>query len=87
MAIGALQGRTVSVPLSVSVSSDSDTGISNSDGITKVRSPQVTGVAMPGATVILFANDAVVGSTIVGTTGNWEIVSQELSDGAYDLKV
>jgi hypothetical protein len=74
---------------------DNDTGVSNSDGITKNRSPKVTGVAMPGATVTLFANDAmtegrsetIVGSAIVGLNGRWEIVSQDLSDGAYDLKV
>jgi hypothetical protein len=66
---------------------DSDTGLSNSDGITKNRSPKVTGVAMPGATVTLLANDASVGTAIVGVSGKWEIVSQELSDGNYDLNV
>jgi hypothetical protein len=65
VAFGALQGKTVSVPLSVSMTAASDTGISNSDGITKNRSPQVSGVAMPSATVTLYANNQIVGSTMV----------------------
>ncbi len=51
MAIGALQGKTVSVPLSVSLTAESDNGISNSDGITKNRTPEISGIAMPSATV------------------------------------
>jgi hypothetical protein len=87
VAIGALQGKTVSVPLSVSMTAASDTGISNSDGITKNRSPQVSGVAMPSATVTLYANNQIVGSTIVATNGQWSVTSQELADGNYDLSV
>jgi hypothetical protein len=87
VAIGALQGKTVSVPLSVSMTAASDTGISNSDGITKNRSPQVSGVAMPSATVTLYANNQIVGSTIAASNGQWSVTSQELADGGYDLSV
>jgi hypothetical protein len=87
VAIGALQGKTVSVPLSVSMTAASDTGISNSDGITKNRTPEASGVAMPSATVTLYANNQIVGSTIVASNGQWSVTSQELADGSYDLSV
>ena len=73
--------------VTVSLSAASDTGSNNSDGITKDRSPEVSGIAMPSATVTLYANHQVVGSAIAGSNGQWTIVSQDLADGKYDLSV
>lgn len=40
---------------------------------------------MPSATVTLYANNQIVGSTVAASNGQWTIVSQELADGSYDL--
>lgn len=76
----------------------SDTGPSDSDGITNDPTPRFLGLATPGSTVALYAtffaplpgqpfNPALarpIGQTTAGADGNWGLTTaQPLPDGAY----
>jgi gliding motility-associated-like protein len=66
----------------------SDSGTSNSDGITNVTTPVITGTAELGATVKLYDTDGVtlLGTAIAdATTGAWSITSTALSAGVHSL--
>ncbi len=76
--------------LSGAMSSTSDTGTSNHDGITRVTNPIFAGKADPGSTITLFAapvsNPAAktrVGGIIAGATGNWAVQIGPLGAGSY----
>ncbi|MBE9598553.1 Ig-like domain-containing protein [Pedobacter sp. MC2016-24] len=64
----------------------SDSGTSNSDGITKVTTPVITGTAEAGSTVTLYDTD---GTTVLGTGvatgGNWSITTTLLTPGAHSF--
>ena len=65
----------------------SDTGSSNSDGITSVVTPVINGTAEANAHITVYDTD---GTTVLGTTtadgsGNWSITSSTLSEGAHTL--
>ncbi|KAB8041692.1 Ig-like domain-containing protein, partial [Janthinobacterium aquaticum] len=66
----------------------SDNGSSNTDGITSVTTPTVTGTAEAGSTVTLYDTD---GTTVLGTTvatgGAWSITSSALASGTHSLSV
>ncbi|WP_426074981.1 Ig-like domain-containing protein [Janthinobacterium sp. DSP2-3-3] len=68
------------------LSSASDTGASNADGITRISTPVITGTAESGSTVTLYDSDGV---TVLGTTvasgGAWSITSSALGDGVHTL--
>jgi hypothetical protein len=73
----------------------SDSGSSNSDGITADNTPLFSGTGEANSTLILFNdldNDGVVdatevlGSTTVGTNGTWSHTTSTLADGAYTVK-
>jgi hypothetical protein len=76
-------------PSGLDMTAVSDSGTSNTDNITSVTTPTVTGGgAEAGATVKLFDTD---GTTLLGTTtadgaGNWSITTSALNDGAHTLK-
>lgn len=65
--------------------SGTDSGMSNTDNITKDTTPTFTGTAEPNSTVTLYDTD---GITVLGTgtadgSGNWTITSSALSDGTH----
>ena len=67
----------------------SDSGVSDSDGITNVVTPTITGTAATGDTMTLFDTD---GATVLGTAvaagGAWTITpTAALSEGAHSLTV
>jgi hypothetical protein len=61
----------------------SDSGDSNSDGITNITTPTFTGTAEAGSTVTLRAGATVVGSVTAGVDGSWSITSSALLDGTF----
>lgn len=69
------------------MSSASDTGLSNTDNITRNTTPTFTGTAEAGATVILYDTDGttVLGST-VATGGNWSITTSALGQGTHFIQ-
>ncbi len=78
--------------LTGSLSSATDTGASNHDGITRVTDPVFTGTGDPGATVVLYAAAAgnlsaktKVGTAIVNPTGHWSVTISPLGAGVYAI--
>ena len=76
-------------PASPVMSSSSDLGSSNLDGITSVTTPTLTGTAEANSTVKLYDTN---GTTLLGTTtagggGNWTITSSTLAEGSHSLSV
>ena len=92
----ATAGIVVSVsPLSGRLSPQSDTGVSNSDGITSLTTPTFAGNTTPGTTVEVFAapagSSALPGSMIAigaaNAAGYWTatVVNTPLADGSYTI--
>ncbi|TWC71794.1 Ig-like domain-containing protein [Herbaspirillum sp. SJZ099] len=74
-------------PSKPAMSSASDTGISNSDGITSNTTPTFTGTAEAGATVILYDTDGitVLGSGVADGSGHWSITTSALGEGTHEI--
>ena len=80
--------------VTIDLAGDSDTGMSDRDDVTRKDRPVFTGVAEIGATVNVFANGQLVGSTVVGSDqtdfsenglGAWEVAVEPLEDGVYSF--
>jgi RHS repeat-associated protein len=77
---------TAAVPSQLTLAATSDSGVSATDGITKVKNPQITGTGEAGSTVSLFDGTQQVGQTTVGTNGTWQITTApNLTDGQHQL--
>ena len=65
----------------------SDTGVFNTDNLTKDSTPTVTGTAEAGATVTLYDTNGttVLGSAVADGAGVWSITSATLANGAHTL--
>ncbi len=67
----------------------SDTGVSNTDGITKDNTPNFFGTASPGAIVRLFAQSAgqpapvLIAQTVADAGGAWSVTTPLIADGSY----
>ncbi len=72
-------------PTAPVLSAASDTGISNSDGITKTTTLPVTGTNEPQAIVILYDGTTSVGSRLT-TNGSYSLTSSALANGTHQLK-
>jgi len=82
-----LDSTAPGAPSAPDLSAGSDAGISNTDNLTNVTTPTITGTAEAGATVTLYDTN---GSTVLGTgtadgSGNWSIISSTLAAGAHTL--
>lgn len=68
------------------LTSQSDSGISDTDNVTNVTTPSFSGTAEPAALVELFADGVLVGSARADQNGNWLVtVDSPLSDGVYNI--
>ncbi|MBD2468818.1 Ig-like domain-containing protein [Nostoc sp. FACHB-145] len=76
---------TTPAPSNLDLTPDSDKGISNSDNITNVSNPTITGYSEAGATVQLINSGQIFGTATADSTGTWQIVTNELTDGTYDF--
>jgi uncharacterized repeat protein (TIGR02059 family) len=74
-------------PSSLAMTAMSDSGSSNSDGITRVTTPTIKGLAEAGSVVTLYDTDGttVLGMTVANGSGNWSITSSSLSEGVHTL--
>ena len=72
-------------PAAPRLDASSDSGASQADHLTNIGTPQVTGQAEAGATVQLFADGNLVGTTLADGSGAWSITSSALSDGQHRL--
>jgi RHS repeat-associated protein len=73
------------LPTNLQLAASNDTGTSNSDGITKNNQPTIQGNGKAGDTIQLLEGTTLLGQTIVGTDGKWQIASTTLSDGSHNL--
>jgi hypothetical protein len=71
----------------------SDTGVSNSDGITAINQPTFRGTAAPYAIVQLFARRSdqaqpvLLGRAIANANGAWNLAVGALPDGVYAISI
>lgn len=78
-----LVGPGASVP---DLSSTSDSGEFDNDGITNIDTPILRGTGPVGTLVTLTSDrDGVVGSVTVGANGEWEITTNALTDGVHQI--
>ncbi|WP_034294232.1 Ig-like domain-containing protein [Herbaspirillum sp. RV1423] len=66
------------------LSSASDSGVSNSDGITNDTTPTFTGSAESGSTVSIFDGATFLGTTIA-SGGGWTFTSGALANGSHTI--
>ena len=72
-------------PVTIALAAASDTGLSSTDGITKLNTPTVTGQAEAGSKVTLYEGTTVLGTGVAGSTGAFSITSSKLVDGNHVL--
>ncbi|MBD2491385.1 Ig-like domain-containing protein [Aulosira sp. FACHB-615] len=65
------------------LATNSDTGISNSDKITKNSTPTLQGNAASGSIVRLYKEGQQIGQTTATSNGTWELQTQTLTDGQH----
>ena len=83
---------TTGSQLSAQLSPGSDSGPSNSDGVTNVSSPTIVGTTLPGAQLTLVAQSSTgatstVASGSAGADGSFQLTSSALADGTYNFIV
>ena len=75
---------TLPAPTSFALAATSDTGTSNSDGLTNVSTPVLTGIATPGAVITIFSGTTQVATgTANGTNGTFSISLPTQPDGFH----
>ncbi|SCY90200.1 Ig-like domain-containing protein [Microvirga guangxiensis] len=80
----ALDTAGPSAPSAPDLVASSDTGSSDSDNITGDTTPTFSGTAEVGATVILYSDNTVIGST-VAVGGVWTITTSPLLAGTHTI--
>jgi beta-glucanase (GH16 family) len=71
-------------PSGLILDSLTDSGVKG-DNITNVTRPEIDGQGVAGDTVTLYDGTAVVGTGMVGSNGNWQIITSALANGAHSL--
>ena len=87
----AVASSTASL-LTAQLSPASDSGPSNSDGVTNVTTPTITGTTLPGAQLTLVAQSSTgttstVATGSAGADGSFQLTSSPLADGTYNFIV
>lgn len=70
-------------PSALGLTAATDSGVSNTDNLTRITTPVVRGAAEDGSTVRLFRNGDFVGQTVVN--GAWEIGVGPLAEGPHSF--
>jgi hypothetical protein len=74
-------------PANVNVLPSDDTGVSNSDHITKVRTPHITGTAEANASVTISVNGTAANTGTAASNGSFSIqLTSALADGTYTIQ-
>lgn len=74
-----------SAPSAPDLAAASDTGGVSDDNITTVQSPTFTGTAVPNSPIHLYADGVVVGDGQSDGNGNWQVKTNALGDGVYQI--
>lgn len=77
---------TVAAVTGLDLAAASDSGSSNTDNVTNVSAPTITGKGEVGATVTLLDGATVIGTGKVAGTGNWSIKTSALANGVHTMK-
>ncbi|MBP2228898.1 hypothetical protein J2847_002190 [Azospirillum agricola] len=72
-------------PTGVTLASASDSGVSNTDRVTNVTTPTLTGTAEANSRVTLYSGATAVGTATASGTGAWTITATSLADGVSTL--
>lgn len=83
-----IDGVAPALPVRPDLEASSDSGVSDSDNLTSVRTPTVSGSAEAGSQVELSSDGVLVGSTTAAGDGRWSITLPEaaaLADGPHGL--
>ena len=68
-------------PTALDLGAASDKGASNTDNITNLATPAISGKAEAGATITLYDGAAKIGTTVAGNNGAWSITTGKLALG------
>ncbi len=63
----------------------SDSGFSDTDNVTNIRTPAFSGDGEAGSQVRVYADGELVGEGMVAPDGTWEVTVEPLDDGIYDI--
>jgi hypothetical protein len=75
----------VAIPSVPSLLATDDSGVSNTDHITNVRTPRFTGTGTLGNLVQIYANGQLVGQDYTDATGHYTVHTAPLADGTYQI--
>lgn len=78
-------GTADAAPTALDLLAASDKGTSNTDNLTSLATPTITGKAAAGTTVLLFDGATQIGKAIASGSGTWSITSSKLLDGEHHL--
>lgn len=74
-------------PTGVTLAPGSDSGASNTDRLTNVATPTLSGSAEANSTVTLYSGSTIVGTATAGGNGAWTVTAASLADGVNTLTV
>ncbi|MEI8395455.1 MAG: Ig-like domain-containing protein [Rhodospirillaceae bacterium] len=74
-----------SAPSQLSLASSSDSGWSDSDGVTTATTPTFSGTAEAGSTVRLYDGSTLVATTTAGGDGHWSVATSALGAGSHTI--
>lgn len=74
-------------PTSVTLASGSDSGASNTDRLTNIATPTLSGSAEANSTITLYSGVTAVGTATAGGGGGWTVTTASLADGVNTLTV
>lgn len=79
--------NTTLLPPTLDLPAGSDNGDSDSDNVTGIRTPTLTGTAEAGAVVKVFDGATLLGSANANGAGDWSLTIPTLSAGVHALEV
>lgn len=74
-------------PTGVTLAPGSDSGTSNTDRLTNIATPTLSGSAEANSTITLYSGATAVGTATAGGGGAWTITAASLADGVNTLTV
>ncbi len=76
---------TIARPARPDLVASSDSGVSATDNLTNITTPDFTGTAEAGSLVTLLDGTTAIGSAIAAPTGTWTITAAPLADGTHAI--
>jgi hypothetical protein len=77
--------KTIARPARPDLVATSDSGVSSTDNLTNVATPEFTGTAEAGSLVTLLDGTTAIGSALATAAGSWAITAAPLADGVHAI--